>query len=459
MDYDALRSALHEAGQAHVAEQLAALEGRSRRRLARQLNEFDLSVLPELHAAIEAASHPKVRKLSPAPVYELADREFPYALHEGAEALAPMAVRALENGEVAVLLVAGGQGTRLGFDGPKGCYPLLPETRMTLFEVFARKLLRIGREYGQVPPLYVMVGEHNRAQTRNYFEDHDFFGLDPEAVLFFAQGAMPALDDDGKLVMEAPDRLFLAPDGHGGVIRALKRMGMLTDMAERGIRTVSYLQVDNVQAPVADPAFLGLHIAEGADMSLKVVRKTDPDEKVGIYCLDGGSPCIVEYTEFSSEQSTERDAAGDLRFWAGSIAVHAFSLEFLQVLAGGGATLPLHANRKPVPRADGEDAPAWKFERFVFDAIPLASRVACLEVPRDEQFLPLKNADGEFGPDGVRQSYANYWAAAVERAAGYRPGRIEVDPAAFENARELLLHPEQVPAAGEDGVCIIRAQD
>jgi UDP-N-acetylglucosamine/UDP-N-acetylgalactosamine diphosphorylase len=459
MDYDALSSALRQAGQAHVAEQLQALEGRSRRRLARQLNEFDLSALPELHAAIEAASRPKVRELAPAPVYELADREFPYAPHAGAQAMAPMAYKALENGEVAVLLVAGGQGTRLGFDGPKGCYPLLPETRMTLFEVFARKLLRAGREYGKVPPLYVMVGEHNRAVTRNYFEDHDFFGLNPDDVMFFAQGVMPALDDDGKLVLEAPGRLFLGPDGHGGVIRALQRMGMLTDMAERGIRTVSYLQVDNVQAPVADPAFLGLHIAEGADMSLKVVRKSDPAEKVGIYCLDNGTPCIVEYTEFSPEQSAERAENGDLRYWAGSIAVHAFSLEFLQMLGAGGATLPLHANRKPVARADGTEAPAWKFERFVFDAIPLASRVVCLEVPRDEQFLPLKNADGEFGPDGVRQSYTRYWAQAVERAAGYRPERIEVDPAAFENARELLQHPERVPAAPEGGVCIIRAPE
>lgn len=439
-----LREKFEAAGQGHVFQWWDELGERTRRRLTRQLEAVDLSRLPELQAAIEALKTPKQRNLSPAPTFGLADETFPYALNDAARALAPQGEKELRDGRVAVLLVAGGQGTRLGYDGPKGCYPVLPLTGMTLFEVFARKLQRIGREYGKTPPLYVMVGNHNEAATRNFWEDNKYFGLNPDDVKFFAQGEMPALDENGKLVMAGKDALFTGPDGHGGVVQALHVKGMLGDMRARGIRTISYLQVDNLQTPVADPAFIGLHLGEGAEVSLKVVRKEDPAERVGIFCHDDGVPCIVEYSEFSEAQANEREGER-LRYWQGSIAVHLFSVDFLMRLADRNIDLPLHAAHKKVPHvgAQGNEVQpsepnAWKFERFVFDVIPLANLVVCLEVPRVEQFLPLKNPDGPFGPDGVKQSYQDYFARAVEKALGKKPPAIEVDPAVAENARDLI---------------------
>ncbi len=442
-DHD-IRQRFEQAGQGHIFRWWDELGERARRRLLRQLDTIDLSRLDELRNAVAALKQPRTRNLSPAPVYELSDPAFPYALSDAARAMAPYGERALGNGEVAVLLVAGGQGTRLGFDGPKGCYPIMPITGMTLFEVFARKIRRVGNDYGANPPLYIMVGKHNENQTINFWQDHDWFGLDPKDVQLFAQGEMPALDEAGRIVMAGKDAIFTGPDGHGGVLGALQATGMLEDMRRRGVRVISYLQVDNLQTPVADTAFLGLHIAEGAEVSLKVVRKTDPAERVGIYCLDDGAPGIVEYSEFSEAQANERDGDG-LRYWAGSIAVHAFSVDFLTRLADSGIDLPLHAAHKKIPHIDEQgqevnpaEPNAWKFERFIFDTIPMANNVTCLEVPREEQFLPLKDAQGPYSPEGVRQAYQDYFGRAVEMATGKRPPAIEVDPLAAENAVELM---------------------
>lgn len=439
-----LRDRFEAAGHGHVFKWWDELGERARRRLTRQLEAIDLERLSEMQGAIAALKTPKQRNLSPAPAFELADEKFPYALADAARAFVPQGEKELRDGRVAVLLVAGGQGTRLGYDGPKGCYPVLPLTGMTLFEVFARKLQRIGHEYGRTPPLYIMVGNHNEAQTRNFWEDNKWFGLNPDDVKFFAQGEMPALDEDGKLVMAGKDTLFTGPDGHGGVVQALHDKGMLADMRERGIRTISYLQVDNLQTPVADPAFIGLHLGEGAEVSLKVVRKEDPGERVGIFCHDDGVPGIVEYSEFSEAQANERNGER-LKYWQGSIAVHLFSVDFLMRLADQHIDLPLHAAHKKVPHIDADgvehkptEPNAWKFERFVFDVIPLANQVVCLEVPREEQFLPLKNADGPFGPEGVKQSYQDYFGRAAEKALGTKPPAIEVDPAIAENARDLI---------------------
>lgn len=433
-----LVQALAAAGQDHVFAHWDALGDRARRRLIRQLEGLDLGLLAPMKEAIAALQHKPQRRLAPAETFALADETFPFALSNAARAVAPLGERALARGEVAVVLVAGGQGTRLGFEGPKGCYPILPLSNMTLFEVFARKLLRARAHFGRAPALYVMVGGHNEAATRAFFEQHKFFGLDPADVQFFAQGELPALDGQGRFVMAAPDALWTGPDGHGGVIAAMAHKGVLADMRRRGVKLVSYLQVDNLQCPVADAAFLGLHVSEGAEVSLKVVRKHDPAEKVGIYCLDDGVPGIVEYTEFTDHDSGLRDATGRLAYWQGSIAVHAFGVEFLQRLADTRTQLPLHAALKKVDAIGGPQQ-AHKFERFVFDALPLANRVVCLEVPREEQFLPLKNADGPFGPDGVRQSYQQYWKQALKLARPELapPPAIEVDPALCENAREL----------------------
>ena len=459
-ELETLRAELAAEGveQGHLLRFWDELSERARRRLKRQLLAIDFSQLGAMREAIRRAEERQPRNLRPAPVFELESDKFPYLLNTGARAVTPMGEKALRDRQVACLLVAGGQGTRLGFSGPKGCYPLLPLSGMTLFEVFARKLRRAGREYGAPPPIYLMLSEQNQAETRKFFQDHDYFGLNPKDVLFFVQGTLPAMNREGKLLLAAKDRIAQTPDGHGGVLGALQGSGMLADMRSRGIRLLSYIQVDNVQAPVIDPVFLGIHLAEGAEVSLKVVRKVDAEERVGVFCEDDGVPGIAEYSEFSDEQAHELGKDGRLAFWAGSIAVHCFGVDFLMRLAGRGADLALHAALRDVPHLDDSGAEvaedkqaAWKFERFIFDAIPEAAKVVALEVPRDEQFLPLKNQDGPFGPDGVKEALRGYWRGAVKAALGAAPPELELDPLLCENARELIEFLRGMPgAAGLD---------
>ncbi len=445
--FEALKARLEPAGQTHLLGFWPRLNEEQRFALAAQISALDLSSLFEMKQAIEMLHSQKPRELSPAPVVELAERRFPYLLGDDAEKARGAGAEALRLGKVACLLVAGGQGTRLGFPGPKGCYPLLPLSRMTLFEIFARKLKRVGTKHGKTPPLYVMVSRQNEGLTREFFAEHRYFGLDERGVHFFAQGELPSLDADGKLVLESPHALFLGPDGHGGVLQALTQSGGLAQLQRDGISTLSYFQVDNAQVPVADEAFLGLHLSRQADVSLKVVRKLDETERVGVFCLDRGIPQIVEYSEFSEAQSKLRDERG-LVYWAGSIAVHAFSVAFLERLAASSTRLPLHAAHKKVPVLDARGelvtphAPnVYRFERFIFDTLPLARHVVALEVPREEQFLPLKNPDGPFGPEGVRQALDHYWRQALAAGATAvthdRPPQLEVDPLLAENAREL----------------------
>jgi UDP-N-acetylglucosamine/UDP-N-acetylgalactosamine diphosphorylase len=447
-DFAELLSKLKPHGQEHVLDFWPRLGAAQKASLAAQIESLDMSRLAEMRAAMHFLRKPAARELSLAPVVELAHTGFPCALGAEAGAARPAGERALREGKVACLLVAGGQGTRLGFAGPKGCYPLLPLSQMTLFEVFARKLLRIGRQFGKIPPLYIMVSRQNGLETRRFFAENRWFGLDASCVFFFAQGELPSLDAQGRLVLESQGSLFLGPDGHGGVLGALNQSGHLESMAKQGIETISYFQVDNAQVPVADPDFLGLHLTRQAEVSLKVVRKTDWQERVGIYCRDRGVPQVVEYSEFSEAQSKQSNERG-LVYWAGSIAVHAFSVRFLRDLCARHVDLPLHAAHKRVAtlNSKGEleepgEPNVFRFERFIFDTLPLAKTVCALEVPREEQFIPLKNADGPFGPDGVRSAMADYWRKALAQgglpAASDAPPVIEVDPALCENARELI---------------------
>lgn len=432
---------LDKHAQGHIKKRATTMTGRESRRLRRKLSTISEDTLAEMKSALEGRDSHSARDLAPAEVFALDAQEFPYQPNTVARSVTPVGEQALRNGQVACVLVAGGQGTRLGYDGPKGCYPVLPQSGMTLFEVFFRKLKRVGQVYGRIPMLWIMVGDHNISQTREFLESHAWFGLDPENVTLFAQGELPAMDESGKMLLTDDGNIATSPDGHGGMLEAFYRSGAFPKLRANGVKVLSYFQVDNLQVPVVDPVFIGLHLSEGAEMGLKVVRKTDPSERVGIYCLDHGTPCIVEYTEFSDEQSAQRDSDGGLTYWGGSIAVHTFGVDFLARLAENGSTLPLHVAHKKVPHADdpNPDAPnAFKFERFIFDTIPLASKVVALEVPRDEQFLPLKNPDGPYGPDGVREAYQDYWRRAIKQATGREYANIEVDPLVFENARELI---------------------
>jgi UDP-N-acetylglucosamine/UDP-N-acetylgalactosamine diphosphorylase len=459
MDYEQARTFLEEQGQGHVLAFWARLNPAQRAALMRQIEALDPDVLRRIRTALAepeaSSSGAGAAAILPAPVVELA----------GAEALAAReaGVEALRLGRVGVILVAGGQGTRLGYDGPKGTYRLAPLSGASLFEIHARKMLALERRYGAPVPFYIMTSQANDAETRRFFERHGHFGLNPERVHCFSQGMLPAFWPDGRMVLEAPDRLFTAPDGHGGILAALARTGMLADMRRRGLATLFYFQVDNPMVDIADPAFIGLHLRRGAEMSIKVCAKRDPSEGLGVVVERGGRHAVVEYTELTEAQKQARRPDGDLLFKYGSVAIHVFSLDFLERETSAG--LPLHQARKKVPYC-GEDgvtvkpsaANACKFEKFIFDALPDAARPLVLAFAREDEFAPVKNAEGSDSPATARAAMmekAARWLAAcgvaVPREAGGRlSAAIEIDPAYAQDADELKTRlPEGFVLAGD----------
>jgi UDP-N-acetylglucosamine/UDP-N-acetylgalactosamine diphosphorylase len=297
------------------------------------------------------------------------------------------------------------------FDGPKGAFPLGPVSQRSLFEQQAQKLRRASQHYGRALPWLVMTSHATDAACRALFARADHFGLPKEDVRFFCQGVMPVVDFEGRMLLEAPDRVAVSPDGHGGMIPALAASGLLDELAERGIRRLAYYQVDNPLVPILDPLFLGLHDLRSAEMSCKVLIKRTPEERAGTVGCRGGRTTVIEYTEVDPWHREERDAQGELRFWAASIAIHVFDVAFLRrVGAEAERVLPFHASPKQIPclgPAGDRVVPGapngYKLERFVFDALPEARRAALLEVRRHEEYSPIKNRTGGESPCTARR--------------------------------------------------------
>ncbi|HRQ88138.1 MAG TPA: UTP--glucose-1-phosphate uridylyltransferase, partial [Bacteroidia bacterium] len=251
---------------------------------------------------------------------------------------------ALRTGRVAAFTVAGGQGTRLGFEGPKGTFGVTPVLGKSLFQVFAEKILAAGRIYGRPIPWYLMTSVLNHEETVSFFERNGYFGLNRDRVHFFTQGFMPAVDAAGKILMSDRGEIALSPDGHGGALRALVRSGSIRQMEADGIDTISYFQVDNPLVRCLDPTFIGFHLMHKSELSSKMVPKAYPEEKVGVFCQRGGKALVVEYSDLPDAFIQERGPDGELRFRAGSIAIHLFSRDFIARLGGGDKAerLPFH---------------------------------------------------------------------------------------------------------------------
>ena len=427
-----LRALLEPHGQEQLLRFWDELDAAEQAQLAAEVGALDLDLVDELVESLLGSGGEAA---------DLGDISAPEAVRPSAEDL--LTGRGmLAAGEVAVVIVAGGQGTRLGFDGPKGCYPVGPVTDRSLFQIHAEKVVALSRRHGAPVPLYVMTSPQNHAETAAFFAEHDSFGV--ERLRLFVQGEMPAVDrTTGKILLAERGRVALSPDGHGGTIRALERSGALAEMAAGGVTTIFYLQVDNPLVAIGDAGFLGAHRRAGAEMSSKVVRKTDPAEKVGLVVVHDDRQEMIEYSDLPDELAERRAPDGRLELWAGSIALHLIDHGFAARLAGGDGRLPFHRALKPVPfvdesgrAVDPEEPNAVKFEQFIFDAIPLAERALVVETDRETEFEPLKNAEGPSSPETVRARlsavYADWLEAAgvaVPRGADGLPAHpIEISP-------------------------------
>lgn len=447
-------------GQDHVLRFWDELSTNAQDRLEAQVRRLDLDRLSSMiDRLVLGSGGDDAHEINPAQVGPVDVRRLPQTDSERVSRrhAAERGEAALAAGEVAAVLVAGGQGTRLGFDAPKGTYPIGPVSGASLFQIHAEKLVALGRRFGTSIPLYVMTSPENHEATVEYFDRHDRFGLGH--VRMFVQGQLPAVDaKTGKFLLAERGSLALSPDGHGGTITALAarehpdRPSCLDEMCDQGIKTIFYFQVDNPLVQICDPAYLGLHLMDEADISFKVVEKQRPDEKVGVVVRVNGHAQVIEYSDLPDELAERREPDGGLQLWAGSIAIHCFDRIFLERLVSGDRQLPIHRAMKKVSHLDdlgnqvNSDSPnAVKFETFIFDALPLADRWSIVETERATEFEPLKNATGLDSPASVRQRLSDLFGDWLEQAGanvlrrgdGSVPFGIEISPLLALDAAEL----------------------
>ena len=438
-----LVAAFQQAGQGHVFAHFDQLSAAQQAELLADAGEIDLAEVEELNRTLvqkNAAAGVDLSDLAPAPFEALPKNGGDAAAWAEAKALGEEALRA---GRVAAFVVAGGQGTRLGYDGPKGTYPVTPVLKKTLFNVFADKLRAAGLRYGKPLHWFIMTSHINHAATEAFFKDNSFFGLAESQVHFFRQGRMPAVSFDGTILLEDKHRIAMSPDGHGGSLRALQRSGAVDLMQREGIDILSYFQVDNPLVRFIDPAFVGWHLKTRSEMSSKMVPKAYAGEKVGHFCTQRGRTVVIEYSDLPKAMQEETDASGKLRYLAGSIAIHLLDREFIRRMATGADALPFHRADKKIPCLDAagnvvkpEKPNGVKFEMFVFDALPFAKNPVVIETDRADDFSPVKNAEGLDSPktcaeDQLRQfvRWTNANGAAVPAdATGLPPFAFEVSP-------------------------------
>ncbi len=432
-----LFEAYKNVGQEHVFRFWDGLSGEERDALVGQLREIDLDLVAGLVSGdlkLHAAAH--VERTPPS-VIELGDELPDCSRSEATE----RGWELLKAGKVGIFLVAGGQGTRLGYSGPKGCLEVGPLTGKSLFQLHAEKILALNKKCGQRIPWYIMTSAANDTQTRAFFQEHEHFGLPKDAVIFFQQKMAPALDDDGKLILQSTSKVFLAPDGHGGAFAAFCRGGGLADAQSRGIEHIFYFQVDNAIIVMADPVFMGFHDAAGSEMSLKVVRKTGPEEKVGVVALENGLPQVVEYSDLSNEEAERREPDGQLTFWSGNLAIHAFQLSFLQKGGEGGFPLPYHEARKKIPTVDAQEntieIQGTKHEQFIFDALPHTKTHLNFEVERSAEFSPVKNRTGVDSLETAQAMLVEEHRRWLEAAGVKATGKVEISALAALSAEDL----------------------
>ena len=469
---DAIRETLARHGQEHVLHFAAQLPPAELQSLLQQIEAIDLQSLSDL-----VEQYVKVRPvmslpspLEPAPYFSLEWTRGPEAveLRRAGEEL----IRA---GRIAAFTVAGGQGTRLGWRGPKGTYPATVVTGKPLFRVFAEQLVAAQYKYNIEIPWYIMTSPVNDAETRAFITDNNCFGLRRRNIFMFPQGVLPSFDmHSGRMLLSAAHEIAMNPDGHGGSIKALADSGAIDDMTGRGVEHISYFQVDNPLVKIIDPLFIGVHASSresSGEMSSKMVAKASAEEKVGVFCAADGITTVIEYSDLPEELAQQRDAGGQLRFIAGSVAIHMMSVAFVRRLTADRHhfALPQHRAEKKVPYIDLESSAvvepqkpnAVKLETFVFDALPLAARSIVLETSREEEFAPIKNADGVDSPRTSHQlqsERAGRWlemrGVKVPRDAhGRVAAQIEISPLTALEPGDLK--PADLPreiARGEDVV-------
>jgi UDP-N-acetylglucosamine/UDP-N-acetylgalactosamine diphosphorylase len=428
---------LEPRGQQHLLHWWDSLDVDSREQLIGEIESIPWALVDELvesHIQNEPVDSIPA-DLAPAPVYRRTPTDDQGELYERAVLLGQELISA---GKVAAFTVAGGQGSRLGVDGPKGAVKVTPVREKPLFQLFAEMICAARDRYGASIPWYIMTSPANHQQTVGFLSDHNFFGLPPQDVILFSQGMLPSFDFSGRILMSDKHQLALAPDGHGGSLKSLAASGALSDAKDRGIEIVSYFQVDNPLVQPFDELFLGLHRLTESEMSTKVTSKVDDLERVGNLCLADGRVSVIEYSNFPEELAHEKNADGTRKFDLGNLAIHLLDAGFIDRIVGTRFELPFHRAEKKVAWMDESgslqtppaEAPnSIKLEAFVFDALPLAASPLLLQIDRKEEFSPVKNAKGVDSAESAVRDQIHRAARWLESAGLEIPKDSNGEPA------------------------------
>ncbi|KAL4875489.1 nucleotide-diphospho-sugar transferase [Aspergillus karnatakaensis] len=407
-------------------------------RLFHQLSSFDPNRINEL---ADKALNPSKTEEGPAtlePLPEVATASILDSDPTEIQNFYDRGLKLVADNQVAVVLLAGGQGTRLGSSQPKGCFDIGLPSHKSLFQIQAERIGRLQvlakKTSGSdaVIPWYVMTSGPTRKPTEEYFQDNNYFGLDKSNVIIFEQGVLPCISNEGKILLESKSKVAVAPDGNGGIYQALLTSGVREDMRKRGIKHIHAYCVDNCLVKVADPVFIGFAASKQVDIATKVVRKRNATESVGLILQKNGKPDVVEYSEIDNKTAEAKDPKNPnlLKFRAANIVNHYYSFEFFDSIETWAHKLPHHIARKKIPSVNTEtgelvkpDKPnGIKLEQFVFDVFPLLSleKFASIEVRREDEFSPLKNArgTGEDDPDTSKQDIMNQGQRWIESAGG-----------------------------------------
>lgn len=368
-------------------------------KLTKRLEEIDFSVLEHIERKETVNERGVFAPLDAVEVGEIESR---------GDEFKEIGLKAIREGKVGAVLLAGGQGTRLGLDRPKGTLNIGVTKELYLFEQLLRNLMDVTDEAGVYVPLYIMTSNINNADTTAFFEEHDYFGYPKDYVKFFVQEMVPACDYEGRIYMESQTEVAMSPNGNGGWFSSMVNAGLLSDIKERGIEWINVFAVDNCLQRIADPMFVGATIAYGCESGAKVVRKAAPDERVGVLCTEDGKPSIAEYYEMTEEMATARKENGDLKYGFGVILNYLFSEKKLEQIAD--ARMPIHVVEKKIPYMDvdgtfvkPEQPNGYKFETLVLDMVHMMDDCIPYEVVREREFAPIKNLHGVDSLDSARE--------------------------------------------------------
>lgn len=449
-----IKKLLKKHNQGHLLRFWDQLDPVEKNGLLAQIQQLDFAKIDDWVANFvkKPASAAVPGNLAPAPFYSHipADTAKQQKYNQAKE----LGKQLISAGKLAAFVVAGGQGTRLDFDGPKGNFPISPVKNKTLFQIFAETITAVSNKYQTVCPWYIMTSPLNDVETKQIFRSNNYYGLEEKNVFIFQQGTLPNFSIDGKILLAEKSKIPCSPDGHGGSLKALYQSGALEDMKKRGIEFISYFQVDNPLVHIFDPLFIGLHALDQAEMSSKGLTKTGPKEKIGSFCLVDGKVTVIEYSDLADEFAQKQNPDGSLAFGLGSIAIHIINTSFVEKLNAAEFSLPLHRAVKKISHIDQQgsrhepsEQDGVKLETFVFDALPLSSKSIVLQTLRNAEFAPTKNATGIDSVEVTKKMMVDRAADWLESAGVAIPRKSDgsVD-ATLEIAPGFALEKDDVKA-------------